>query len=257
MRIIGVIDLSNGRAVHAHGGARDRYRPIARILDEAIAPGDAEAVARMYIERFGLSELYVADLDAIAGRPSQDAVVRSIAACGAALWLDAGIASPAAAHHAWDNGASHAVVGLETLPSFSALEAICAAAARPSAFAATGGAVAFSLDLRNGAAVGSGCTMAADEAPEHLAVRAAAAGVGTVIVIDLARVGSRSGFDLPLLARVRRATTGSTLIAGGGLRGPDDCRRLQDVGCDGVLVATALHEGRLRPGRTSPANLWR
>jgi phosphoribosylformimino-5-aminoimidazole carboxamide ribotide isomerase len=36
-----------------------------------------------------------------------------------------------------------------------------------------------------------------------------------------------------------------TLVAGGGVRGADDLARLADAGCDGALVATALHDGRL------------
>jgi phosphoribosylformimino-5-aminoimidazole carboxamide ribotide isomerase len=35
------------------------------------------------------------------------------------------------------------------------------------------------------------------------------------------------------------------LLAGGGVRGYEDLARLADAGCDGALVATALHDGRL------------
>ena len=66
-----------------------------------------------------------------------------------------------------------------------------------------------------------------------------------LIVIDLARVGTGAGLDLGLIARVREATPALTLLAGGGVRGPDDILRLADAGCDGALVATALHVGRL------------
>jgi uncharacterized protein related to proFAR isomerase len=36
-----------------------------------------------------------------------------------------------------------------------------------------------------------------------------------------------------------------TLLAGGGVRGEGDLRGLADAGCDGVLVASALLDGRL------------
>jgi phosphoribosylformimino-5-aminoimidazole carboxamide ribotide isomerase len=48
-----------------------------------------------------------------------------------------------------------------------------------------------------------------------------------------------------LLRRVRAAIGPCPLFAGGGVRDEDDLRRLADAGCDGVLVATALHDGRL------------
>ena len=81
--------------------------------------------------------------------------------------------------------------------------------------------------------------------PEGIAARAVNAGASTVIVIDLARVGTRSGPDLALLAGVRKAIPGVTLIAGGGVRGPDDLSRLAESGCNGVLLASSLHDGRI------------
>jgi phosphoribosylformimino-5-aminoimidazole carboxamide ribotide isomerase len=64
-------------------------------------------------------------------------------------------------------------------------------------------------------------------------------------VIDLARVGTGDGIDIRQVARIRDAAPHATLLAGGGVRGVDDLARLADVGCDGVLVATALHDGRI------------
>ena len=71
-------------------------------------------------------------------------------------------------------------------------------------------------------------------------------------MIDLARVGTGAGLDLPLIARVRDAAPGLTLLAGGGVRGPEDLARLVDAGCDGALVATALQDGRLGAATSRP-----
>jgi phosphoribosylformimino-5-aminoimidazole carboxamide ribotide isomerase len=242
VRVIGVLDLRGGAAVRAYAGQRDRYQPI----------GDAVQIARRYVEEYRLTELYVADLDAIENRggPERAAlqiahvarpfqgreagqgrdVIRRIADLGVPLWLDAGVSSVDLARLALDLGAAHVVVGLETLPTFDVLEAICAA---------IGGArVAFSLDLRNGEPVaGAGIPR---EAPEQLAARAAEAGAGSVVVIDLARVGTRTGLDVELLARVRKAVPRLGLIAGGGVRSAQDLEKLAGAGCDGALVATAL-----------------
>jgi uncharacterized protein related to proFAR isomerase len=38
-----------------------------------------------------------------------------------------------------------------------------------------------------------------------------------------------------------------TLLAGGGVRDAHDIGRLQDAGCDGALIATALLSGALHP----------
>jgi len=219
VRVIGVIDLIGGRAVRAYAGRRDQYQPI----------GGGADVAQAQVAS-GVGELYVADLDAIVGRPTHDAAVRAIASIGVPLWLDAGVSSLDRARHALDLGSTQVVVGLETLQSFDALQAICAGIG--------GDRVAFSLDLRGGEPIAGHDIR--HETPERLAARAADAGAGSVIVIDLARVGTRVGLDFELLARVRAAAPGITLLAGGGVRGAEDLEKLAGAGCDGALVATAL-----------------
>jgi len=251
VRVIGVVDLLAGRAVHALAGRRERYTPVRAVAGSPIEPGDALALARAYVERLGLTELYAADLDAILQGASQDTIVAAMAALGAPLWLDAGVSSVDQARHALGLGAAHVVVGLETLPSFDALAGICAALG--------GDRVAFSLDLRDGEPVFVRGVSEASRGvptgePAHLvAARAAAAGAGAVIVIDLARVGTGTGIDFELIARVREATPGLTLLAGGGVRGLEDLTRIADCGCDGALVATALHDGRLGAAEVAAA----
>jgi len=245
MQVIGVLDLLGGLAVHARAGRRESYAPVATIAGSRIEPGDALAVARAYVDRLGLTELYVAHLDAIlgldeAGRTSQSTVVAAVAALGAPLWLDAGVSTADQARHALGLGAAHVVVGLETLPSYDALGEICTAVG--------GDRIAFSLDLQNGEPMiltGVSRAIPPGEPVHLLAARAADAGASAVIMIDLARVGTGTGLDLGLIARVRTAAPGVTLLAGGGVRGLEDIVRLADAGCDGALVATALHDGRL------------
>jgi phosphoribosylformimino-5-aminoimidazole carboxamide ribotide isomerase len=238
MRIIGVLDLRHGRAVHARAGNRDRYELVQSVAGEAIAPGDAQALARIYRDRFGLEELYAADLDAIAGRPPQDRLVSSLAAVGA-LWLDAGVSSADRARHALTLGAAQVIVGLETLRSWRALDEICAAVDPRR--------VGFSLDLRDGTPLGNRGVSGGVSA-DTVAARAAEAGAGAIILIDLARVGTGAGIDMALVGRIRETASHTALLAGGGVRGVDDLARLADAGCDGALVATALHDGRISAG---------
>src|SRR5437762_278925 len=269
MRVIGVVDLLAGRAVHALAGRRENYRPVRAVAGSPIEPGDGLALAREYMDRLGLTELYAADLDAILNRlrvppkasarlaeapdddragakadgASHDTIVAAMAGLGAPLWLDAGVSSVDHARRVLGLGAARVIVALETLPSFDALEGICAALG--------GDRVVFSLDLRNGepvfaswaswasgalGATGASGGIPAAEAAHQVAARAAAAGAGAVIVIDLARVGTGTGLDLELIARVREATPGLTLLAGGGVRGLEAFARLADYGCDAAPV---------------------
>lgn len=237
MRVIGVIDLLGGRAVHARGGRREDYKPLESSGDIPVPSGDAVALSRVYLDHLRLDGVYVADLDAIAARPAQDDVVSAICARGTRVWLDAGVSSANRARHLVNLGIRHVVIGLETLTSYEALAEICSAVG--------GERVAFSLDLRDAEPVTAAGGIAPGEPPHKVAARAAAAGATSIIVIDLSRVGTETGPNLETIARVRDAVPDRTLLAGGGVQGLEDLARLAEAGCDGALVATAVHTGRL------------
>jgi phosphoribosylformimino-5-aminoimidazole carboxamide ribotide isomerase len=227
--IVGVIDLLSGRAVHARAGDRRTYQSVDAVH------GDATALARFYSRDAGLEHVYVADLDAIGGRQWQGDRIRSIRQSVRELWLDAGIADAGDAARAREVGASRVVAGLETLASMDALRRMCADGSED---------IVFSLDLREGRPVAR--SVSGTYTPEEIAKRAEAAGVQTMIVLDVARVGVGRGCDLVTIAAVRAAAPSVTLLAGGGVRDAEDLKRLADAGCDGALVATALLNGSLR-----------
>ena len=237
MRVVGVLDLSGGLAVHAQGGARAHYSPVRSLAGKSIASGDAYAIARWYLWTMGLQEIYLADLDALRSLPPQRALITRLASLGAKVWLDAAISSVPAARAAVEDGATRVVVGLETLPSFAALHEICSAMGRSN--------VVFSLDLRNGEPLNARSAPHRGQTVEQLAAAAAEAGAGSVIVLDLARAGMRRGIDLALLRRVRAAVPDLELAVAGGVRGLSDLATAAAAGCDADLVATALSDGRI------------
>lgn len=235
MRIIGVIDIRNGRAVHARAGLRQQYLPVESVSGRSIHLGHVLELARRYVDDLGVRELYVADLDAIMGGRPQDALTKGVAALGVPVWLDAGVASVDRVRRARELGISHVIVGLETLASLDALAQICG----------TGGDIAFSLDLRNGRPVVGAESVLADMSVDGILDGALAAGVRTTILLDLARVGTGAGIDLALVRHARRRDPGGTIIAGGGIRHRRDLEALAEQGCHGALVATALLTGAL------------
>lgn len=234
MRVIPVIDLMRGVAVHARGGQREAYSPVQSVLAPE-APGDAPVLARGYRERLSLAELYVADLDAIGGAQRQRVLLRELAA-GASAWVDAGVASVEGAMEVQELGAARVIVALETLPAAAMLGEIVAAAG--------GSQVALSIDLRAGAPIARTPELAR-LSPLAIAELGAAAGARSVVVVDLARVGAGAGVDHDLVRELRRAFPAMELVAGGGVRGSGDLERLAEAGADAVLVASALHDGRI------------
>jgi len=238
LQIIGVLDLQGGRAVHARAGSRDRYSAVQNAAGWPIDPGNARTLAEIYTDVLGVSDIYAADLDAILERRPQDDVTKDLASLSAPLWLDAGVRSVHDARRAIELGASRVIVGLETLPSFEVLSNICTALGKEP--------VVFSLDLRDGEPmVTNGVELPSALSPESIAKTAASSGVGTLIVIDLARVGTGRGLDVDLLKKIRAAAPDLSLIAGGGVREWDDLVSVAKSGCNGALLATALHNGRI------------
>jgi len=234
--VIPVLDLRAGRAVLARGGRREAYEPVRSVLVAPSEAGDPLALARAYRDTLRCDEVYVADLDAIGGGSVQRALLRGLSRVGVGLLVDAGVATPEAAQELVADGARRVVVGLETLPSFDALAAVASALGRLR--------VAFSLDLRAGVPLVRATARPADT-PLALAHAAVSAGAGTVIILDLDRVGSGRGVDLHLVELLRRAHPHVELLAGGGVGTLRDLARLADAGLDGALVAMALHDGTL------------
>jgi len=221
MRIIPVIDLKGGVVVRAVAGRRDEYRPIrSRLVDSP----DPRHVAQRLLAATGSSELYVADLDAITSGNSVETRVREfLTVVGVTVLFDGGFRS-----HPSDSDFPPPVRPVIASETFG----------RPTPARSRW---AFSIDLNDGAAVGN------VGSPRSLAGDAVAAGFRTLIVLDLARVGTGDGpGTLALLGEIRKRFPDLELIAGGGIRGEDDLARLTDAGADAVLVATALHDGRVR-----------
>ena len=238
-----MLDLSHGVAVHAQAGDRARYEIVKSVLAPD-ADGDPVALLLAFREILGAVECYVADLDAIQGGAIQRSTIRELAQFETGfqgpLLVDAGTHQPGGALEVLACGASEVVVGLESLQSFADLKAIVGLVG-PSR-------VVFSLDLRLGRPV---LHPAMDDAsgslPDaaSLAAQAVEAGVRSLLVLDIGRVGTGVGVDLGLLETLRRRFASVRLLAGGGVLTRRDLERLRDTGCDAALVASAIHSGRI------------
>jgi HisA/HisF family protein len=234
MRIIPVLDLKGGIVVHARRGRRANYPPLRSPLVEGCEP---TAVARALCALCQTTTLYVADLDALAGQPVDEASLHAIASV-AEPWADAGATTPAGAAALRRAAVARNVVGSESIGPEGLAESVPAAHEPP---------LALSIDLREDRLISPDPALAGRN-PAAAAPLARALGVREVLVIDLARVGSGSGPPLEAVAELVTALPEVAIYAGGGVRDDADVRALESAGAAGALVATALHEGRLTPG---------
>ena len=214
MRVVGVIDLKDGMAVHAVRGERERYRPVRSVI--AADDGDPLALARAFRSELGLDELYVADLDAITGVGEHGAVHRRAGARGAASWSTRASASRSGRGRCSELGAQRVIVGTETLTGPDALDRLLAEIPER---------LVLSVDLRDGRLLSPDPQLAGLPALDAVA-RLHRPGLREAIVLDLARVGSGAGTDVELIAELHAAFADLELLAGGGVRDVDDLRAL-------------------------------
>jgi len=228
MRVIPVIDLKGGAAVHAVRGERERYRPLRSTLLEG---ADPVGVTRAVRDALGLDELYVADLDAIAGGAGHTETLAALAR-EARVMVDAGVTDAAGAERLLGLGVARVIVGSETLSDALTLERLAPES------------IVVSLDLRAGRVLARDPALA-ELSPGEALARLSRTGVREAIVLDLARVGSGEGPDVELVGGLHARFPQLALLAGGGVRDADDLHALARAGAAGALVATALHSGAL------------
>ena len=229
LKVIPVIDILNGVAVHAMRGRRSDYQPLQSVL---VCSTDPLLVAEAF-KTLGFSALYLADLDAILEGSSGLDLYSLGGSLGLSLMVDAGVSSFDGVEALFRQGVCKVILGTESLLNRGFVgEAV-------ERFGAD--RVVVSLDLKNGAVLGkAGVDRSVD--PLCLLGEFEAMGVLEVIVLDLARVGSQEGVDTAFLKRVIDQTSLSVYV-GGGVCSISDLVELQALGVEGALIATSLHTG--------------
>jgi phosphoribosylformimino-5-aminoimidazole carboxamide ribotide isomerase len=242
VKIIPVIDVLGGRVVHAVRGRRKEYQPLKSNLCASTDPVDVAAA----LKALGFSELYVADLDAITRRQANFSIFKNITdKTNLELMVDAGIDTLKKAERVLESHVSKVIIGTETLPSASLVaEAIGLFGSEK---------IMVSLDLIGNRII-SGFELGALKAPVALLREFQKAGVSQIIVLDLARVGSGEGVNMPFLREVLRNIKANVYV-GGGVRDIKDLVELKDISVFGVLLATALHSGKISPEDLKQAGL--
>ena len=234
MELIPVLDLMNGQVVRGIAGNRSSYVGNQSVLTPTSSPRDTAAALR---QQFGSELCYVADLDAISGRPLQIRVLQEIIQVGAAVCVDAGIRSIDDVANLLRLGVDRVVIGLETLPSLEFLALLV------EQFGAQ--RLVFSLDLKRGIPI---TRFDSPRCAFEVAEYATRVGFDTLIVLDLDSVGTGSGVPtLPLCRALKERFSPLTIWTGGGARGLHDLDVLCESQIDGVLIASALHDGQITP----------
>lgn len=236
-RILPVIDLQRGQVVHGIAGERDRYQPLVSQLVDSPHPG---RVAKALCDAVAADQLYVADLDAIAGAEPDWNGYRLIGNQQLRIWVDAGCGTVARAERfaeaARDADVARVIVALESLETLRSFESIVCKLPLEKCV--------FSLDLREGKPV-TNCGAARRLSADTIASYVVDVGVRSMIVLDVASVGMGRVSTVNVCRRIKARHADVELISGGGVCDLADIQRFVDAGCDKVLVASALHSRAL------------
>jgi phosphoribosylformimino-5-aminoimidazole carboxamide ribotide isomerase len=225
MILIPVVDLKGGRVVHARGGNRRAYLPMDSRLCVGNAPGD---VVDGFLGLHPFSIVYVADLDAIQGDGDNLQTVSELSTRFPAieLWVDCGVRDKLGCARWLDACRGALVLGSESQQSVETAADLLAGERKER--------MILSLDFRDDAFIGPAPLLERMEIwPDR------------VIVMTLGRIGGNKGPDLDRLRWLIGTASGKKIFAAGGVRGIDDLITLSGYGASGVLLASALHDGRI------------
>lgn len=234
MQIIPVIDIRNGVAVRAVAGDRARYRAIESLLTNSTEPAE---VLKTLDRHFPCEVCYVADLDAIERQQLNRCTIAEMIRTGVALIVDAGAETFEQIEALLEIGVRQVVLASESLHDLSQLKTLVTQIDSAS--------LIFSIDLRHGELLV--CDPAwQGKSPLDLVRFVIERGLRQLIVLDLAAVGTGHGVPtLQLCQDIRRISPDLRIISGGGVDSVASVADAAEAGVDGLLIASALHDGRL------------
>ncbi|MDD5615143.1 MAG: HisA/HisF-related TIM barrel protein [Candidatus Methanoperedens sp.] len=229
-RIIFVLDILNGTAVHAIRGERSKYQPVAgsKVCNSS-APLDM-------IFTLAPREVYIADLDRLQHQGDNFELIKEISGKTRTM-ADIGVENMNDVEKC-AKIADTIILGTETA-SFDLIEK--AAVRFP-------GRINVSIDMKNRKVLTKDRNMEVE--PVELVKRLNDHEIRDIIVLELTRVGTGAGIDEGFLTDIAAVSSHNVLV-GGGIKDMDDIEALKRIGISGALVATAVHSGKI------PADLIR
>lgn len=242
LKLIPVIDILNAQVVRGIAGQRESYQPNKSLLVDG---SDPVATTLALVESFQVDTIYIADLDALTGVGLSNEIIQEISALGVKTVVDAGGTSAADVEQTFSLGVDSVVIPLESLQSLTTLDEIIDSSRAGSRLPSQLKNIVFSLDLISGEILSP---LQGKFSPMQIVDEVYQRGIRRMIVLDLAGVGVSAGVPtIPLCQDIKATYPDLEIWTGGGVRSIADVQELDAAGIDGVLVASALHDGKITP----------
>lgn len=232
MLLIPAIDLKDGQCVRLKQGDMDQ----ATVFSE-----DPAAMARHWVER-GARRLHLVDLNgAFAGKPRNEAAIKSIIAevgDEIPVQLGGGIRDLNTIERLLDGGLSYIIIGTAAVKNPGFLKDACTA---------FGGHIIVGLDARDGKVATDGWSKLTGHEVVDLARKYEDYGVEAIIYTDIGRDGMLQGINIDATVKLAQSMS-IPVIASGGLSNMADIDALCAVeaeGVEGVICGRAIYSGDL------------
>lgn len=228
MQILPAIDLYDGKAVRLYKGD---YAQMTVYSD------DPAAAARAF-KSDGAQYLHVVDLEGARDGTTAnfETIKRIYDETGLTIEVGGGVRSMDVIEKYISAGIKRVILGTAaiTKPNFV-----------PEAVRAFGGAVAVSVDIKDGRAAIKGWTETSDTDALYFCRDMEDIGVKTIICTDISKDGALGGTNLELYHTLRgRLTVG--IIASGGITRVGELTELAALGIDGAILGKVLYTGGLK-----------
>ncbi|MHA1784009.1 MAG: HisA/HisF-related TIM barrel protein [Candidatus Helarchaeota archaeon] len=237
MRIIPVLDIltfeGKKKVVRGIKGERKKYLPIntSKILNDS----DPTKMALRFRE-LGFNEIYIADLDAIQSINRNLDYINEISnETNLKIMLDAGISNSQDTNEIKDLKVSKVIIGTETLTSMEELMIMIKIIGKNKTI--------LSIDMLNGELMTRNLSLKSLHLEDFLKL-VSYTDIEEVIFLELTQVGAKGGVNTSLIKKMKKYLS-CKLITGGGIKTINDLSEISNLGIDGTLVATSLHEGTL------------
>jgi phosphoribosylformimino-5-aminoimidazole carboxamide ribotide isomerase len=233
-KIIPVLDILNSIIVHAVKGERNEYKPLKTYLFDT---NDPIKVLKEFRQKYGFTEFYIADLDAIMKKqPNLKLLSEIIEISNIQIILDPGIVSIGDLYLYSKYSIEKIILGLETVESVDIILECLKINSRSKTIV--------SIDMYK-EKIRTNIKEFQNQHPLKVVKVINNLGVNSIILLDLFKVGQKLGGISPLYHQIKKQFKGEILV-GGGIKDLNDLKKYKSENFNGVLVGTAIYDGTIK-----------
>ncbi|TFG17043.1 MAG: hypothetical protein EU531_04635 [Promethearchaeota archaeon] len=238
-KIIPVVDILNSKVVHAIKGERDQYKLLKTYLTTSSEPID---IINIFKNKFKLSTLYIADLDAIMKQKPNYAILNELSKLkDVEIMIDPGITIYEDILEFLEYNIKYIIIGLETLNSLETLMTIVNQLGNQN--------VILSIDMYKQKLL-TRIESFQNQDPLKIINIIQKLEINQIILLDLYSIGQKLGGISSLYLNIKENFDGDVYV-GGGIKDYKDIELYYRNNFSGVLIGTALYDGSIKPQKLS------